>query len=193
MEARLVILFLPILSFHDFDMNPAPSLLSDPLLEEALLYWRGKGAGRPMPSRTDLDPVEIPKLLPHVMLIDVVAPGRYRFRLIGTAIADEQGLNATGSDVREVLKGVRLEDHILALLDECVRERRALYSECLFFSSESGLVERHTKRLLLPLSRDGKSVNMIFKLQLFLHIDPTARERHLIEARPFKEIAHALL
>jgi hypothetical protein len=174
-------------------MNPVRPPFTDPLLEEALLYWRGKAADRPMPSRANLDPVEMPKLLPHVMLIDVVAPSRYRFRLIGTAIADEQGLNVTGSDVGEVLTGVQLRNHVVALLDECVRERRPLYSECLFFSSEGGLVERHTKRLFLPLSQDGESVNMIFKLQIFIHIDPMARERHFIEARPFKEIAHTLL
>ncbi len=174
-------------------MQPAHPPVTDPRLEEAHVYWQSKKAGRPMPRRADLDPIEIPKLLQHVMLIDVEGPGRYRFRLIGTAIADEHGINATGSDVADVVKGQELKSHVTALLDECVRERRALYSECLFFSPESGLVERHTKRLLMPLSEDGETVTMIFKLQIFLHIDPMARERHLLEPRPFKEIAHHLL
>jgi hypothetical protein len=146
-----------------------------------------------MPSRADLDPIEIPKLLPYVTLIDVLAPGRYRFRLIGTAIAEEQGLNATGREVVETIKDTEFRDHVVGLLDECVRERRVLYSECLFFSPESGIAERHTKRVFMPLSQDGETVNMVFKLQVFLHIDPAARERHFLERRAFKEVAHALL
>jgi hypothetical protein len=31
-----------------------------------------------MPRRADLDPTEIPKLLPDVMLVDVLPSGRYR-------------------------------------------------------------------------------------------------------------------
>ncbi len=174
-------------------MSAVPLPFSGPLLEEAFQYWRGKAGDRRMPSRTDLDPVEIPKLLTHVALLDVVGPSRYRFRLIGTAIADEQGLNATGRELSEAVTGPELRDHVIALCDECVRERRPLYSECLFFSPESGLIERHTKRLFMPLSQDGETVNMIFQLEIFLHIDPMARERHFIEPRSFKEIAHALL
>jgi hypothetical protein len=49
-----------------------------------------------MPRRADLDPTEIPKLLPDVMLVDVLPSGRYRYRLIGTGNARAHGVNATG-------------------------------------------------------------------------------------------------
>ena len=40
-------------------------------LKKLWVYWRSKLNGREMPSRGDLDPVEIPELLPYVALIEV--------------------------------------------------------------------------------------------------------------------------
>ena len=45
----------------------------------------------------------------------------------------------------------------------------------------------------MPLSTDGRTANMIFVVQVFLHIDRATRERHFVEARPYKEVAHILL
>jgi hypothetical protein len=146
-----------------------------------------------MPTRNDLDPVDIPRLLPHVMLVEVHGPGRYRYRLIGTANAQEHGMNATGRFVHEVLKGAEYRGHVMRLYDECVEMRRSLYSECLFLSSADGAIERHTKALFMPLSRDGEHVDQVFVAQVFLHIDQNTRDQHFIIARPFKEILHALL
>jgi hypothetical protein len=74
-----------------------------------------------------------------------------------------------------------------------VRERRPLYSECLFFPPGREEPERHTKVLFLPLSTDGEQVNMIFVVQIFLYIDRATRERHFVDTRPYKEIVHILL
>jgi hypothetical protein len=43
------------------------------------------------------------------------------------------------------------------------------------------------------LSADGLSVNQILVVQVYFYMDPAARERHFIDVRPFKEIAHVLL
>ena len=152
-----------------------------------------KAAGRRLPRRADLDPADIPLLLPHVMLVDVLPPGRYRYRLIGTENAREQGINATGRDLDEVLPGPEYRSHVLGLYDECVRTRHALYSECLFLSPDRYGPERHTKVLFLPLSNDGETINMVLVGQVFFYLDATARERHFIDTKPYKEIAHTPL
>lgn len=174
-------------------METPASPITDPRLAEALAYWRRKCAGRAMPGRADIDPIEIPKLLPHVMLVDVLGPGRYRYRLIGTENAAEHGINATGLDLENVLTGPDYRAHVLALYDECVAARRPLYSESLFLSPQGQMVERHTKVLFMPLSGDGESVGIVFVMQIFLHHDQTARERHMIEPGRYREIAHQLL
>jgi hypothetical protein len=173
-------------------METASLPITDERLRAAYDYWRQIAAGSAMPRRRDLDPADIPRLLPHVMLVDVVEGGRYRYRLIGTANAREHGMNATGLFVDVAMKG-EYRAHVLRLYDECVRERRALYSESLFLSSAGGAIERHTKVLFMPLSEDGATVSQVFVGQVFLHIDRNTRDQHFVVARPFKEITHALL
>lgn len=169
------------------------AVFSDPRLEQAYAYWRAKAGDRPMPSRADIDPTDIPQLLPDVMLVERLDGGRYRYRLIGTENASAQGVNATGRFLDEVLPGPGYAAHVLSLYDECVEQRRALYSECLFFSPGRSEPERHTKVVFMPLSSEGSTVNMILVIQVFHYIDRATRERHFVEARPYKEIAHILL
>jgi hypothetical protein len=169
------------------------SPFTDPRLEQAYEYWRRKAAGRKLPRRRDIDPVEIPKLLPDVMLVDVEPDGRYRYRLIGTENSQAHGMKATGRHLDEVLPGPEYRNHVLALYDESVQKKQALYSECLFLSPQRLAPERHTKVLFMPLSEDGETVNMVFVLQIFLYIEQGTRERHFLDSPPYREIVHVLL
>jgi hypothetical protein len=128
-----------------------------------------------------------------VMLVDVPPDRRYRYRLIGTENARAQGMNATGRFLDEVLPGPEYKAHVLALYDECVTRRRPLYSECLFLSPHGNAAERHTKVVFMPLSEDGESVNIVFVVQVFVYIAQATRDRHFLDAPPYREIAHVLL
>ena len=174
-------------------MDPPVPSITDARLQNGYAYWRGKSLNGRLPARADIDPREIPKLLPHVMLVDVEAPGRFRYRLIGTENALAQGMNATGRYLDEVLPGPEYRAHVIRLYDGCVGARRPLYSESLFLSPQDGAVERHTKVLFLPLAGDGQAVDMVLVLQVFLYIDQQTRNRHFVEQRPYQEIVHALL
>jgi len=49
------------------------------LLQQGYRYWDAKRAGKSMPSRADIDPIEMPALLPHVVLLEVlrdIEPGQ---------------------------------------------------------------------------------------------------------------------
>jgi hypothetical protein len=102
----------------------ATTPITDARLQEALDYWRRKSAGKAMPRRADIDPIDIPKLLPDVMLVEVLSSGRYRYRLIGTENTEAQGVHATGRYLDEVLPGPEYKAHVLGLYDECVQSRR---------------------------------------------------------------------
>ena len=39
----------------------------------ALSYWESIRSGRALPRRCDIDPTQIPRLLPYIMLVDVLA------------------------------------------------------------------------------------------------------------------------
>lgn len=166
---------------------------TDARVAAAFYYWRRKRAGRSMPSRADIDATEIPKLLPDLMLVDVLGDGRYRYRLIGAENARAQGVNATGRYLDEVIPGLEYKAHVTALYDECVRQRRPLYSECQFFSPQQQAPERHTKVLFLPLSDDDATVNAVMVAQVFIYIAQVSRDRHFIDAPAYRETTHVLL
>src|ERR1044072_3402441 len=97
--------------------------LADAYLRRALAYWQRKCGERHMPRRADIDPIEIPELLPFIRLVDVVAPGQYRYRVVGTEVEQMHGgLKFNGRFVHEALPPV-LAEHIVPVYDECVRER----------------------------------------------------------------------
>jgi hypothetical protein len=83
---------------------------ADPVLGAAL-YWRAKRGSRSMPARRDIDPVEMPKLLPHLVLIDHVGD-RYRFRLVGSELVYAYGRDYTGHYADEFFKGSRAKNII---------------------------------------------------------------------------------
>ena len=179
-------------SDREGDGGTTSSAVTDARIAAALDYWRAKAAGRPMPCRSDIDPIEIPKLLRDIMLVDVLPDGRYRYRLIGTGNTTAHGFSATGRYLDEVLPGREYRDHVLGLYDECVRERRPLYSECLFLSPRQQPA-RHTKVIFLPLSDDGDIINMVFVVQVFLYLDELTRERHFLDAPAYREITRIRL
>src|SRR6185295_3176433 len=72
--------------------------LGDPDLTRFYDLWASLRGDRPMPSRKDLDPLQIgSEFLPNLMLIDVLGePRRYRYRLIGTHVVTASGEDRTG-------------------------------------------------------------------------------------------------
>jgi len=65
------------------EINEMAEVIQSPRLRALIRYWHEKRGRRPMPSRSDIDPVEIPRLLPIALIADARA-NPTRIRLIGT-------------------------------------------------------------------------------------------------------------
>lgn len=166
--------------------------IADARLRALFDYWAGKRGERAMPARADLDPLEIPTLLPIIGLVDVLDGGaRFRYRLVGTEIVDVAGHDPTGRFLDEVLPDSGYADYLIGLFREVTRERRPLYGESDFHGQ--GHIERRVRRLLMPLSRDGRSVDMIFGGQVAVASRPGAQTPGNDDGGPFHEIARVLL
>ena len=140
--------------------------LDDPLLREIYAYWRLKRGARRMPSRRQIDPTELPRLLPHLVISEPVEGGeRFRYRLAGTAVARAIGLDPTGRCVEDVASG-GYRDYINGLHRTVCRERVPVFAASAYVSAARG---RHyfARRLLLPLSDDDQAVNQILSLVIF--------------------------
>ena len=141
--------------------------LSDPGLVCFYDYWESLCGSRQMPSRKDINPVQVPRgYLPNIMLIDVLHdPQRYRYRLVGSNIVTATGENRTGRFFAEVRF---FQDHpgVLPQYETIVRTRQPLYSLEPFtnFNTQSAY---EVDRLILPLSNDGQRVDTLLVLFQF--------------------------
>ena len=76
--------------------------LTDSRLGALFAYWDSKRDGKPMPRRSDIDPVEMRQWLGNLLLIDVTAEGKFVYRLYGTRFVDNFGRDMTGRSVDDL-------------------------------------------------------------------------------------------
>src|SRR3546814_5237666 len=105
----------------------AADVIVEPELREIYHYWSGKRGGRCYPTRADIRPEEIKRLLPFVLLLDVLDEGRhFRFRLVGTDAAS--GIDPTGKLLHEAAPGGVYLNHLSALFSRGAAGPGALYN-----------------------------------------------------------------
>lgn len=156
--------------------------LVEPRLRRLYDYWRERWRGEAPPARADIDPAELKPLLPNLALVDVEEePRRFRFRLVGTDIVQRYGEEITGRRLDEVGLGCELAA-IAEQYDETVREQAPTY--CRHELPRPGGKRVKYERLLLPLSSDGRRIDMLLggyyplglDTPLTLHDGSAARE-----------------
>lgn len=156
--------------------------IGDARLARLYEYWRAKRGGRRCPARTDIDPVEIPALLPHLILTEVVEGGaRFRWRLVGTEVERHFGTSMTGRCIDERLRGQYL-DYLLGLYRTLLAGSTPVYSENSYTTRTGGWDAcsevLRTNRLMLPLATDGEIVDMVLLGQVFFA--NSARAEHTV-------------
>jgi hypothetical protein len=119
-------------------------------------HWLGKASGRGMPAHRDIDPLDIPKVLPHIALVDK-RDGQFRFRLVGTNITEMIGRDLTGAPVDSHAgnAGAPLE----GLAQRVFTMGRPIFVTG-FFKTRLEAIQ-NVSALFLPLSDDGAHVNMM--------------------------------
>jgi len=122
-------------------------------------YWEKQRGDRLMPSRTDIDPVDIPRLLPHVLMYNVDGPGRYTVRLVGEAVRSFVGRNTAGLPAGTTM-AERAAKMVIHILDTVVTERAPKFrAGKAHWHPEKG--HRTYEACFLPLSNDGSAVNIV--------------------------------
>jgi hypothetical protein len=134
--------------------------LAAQIVDPALSYWEGIRGSRAMPRRSDIDPAEIPRLLPFVMLVDVLDnPLDFRFRLVGTEIDAITAVNLRGqrfSESRQLSPGSNVWSDYLSV----ATTGQPLTGNVDYVGTDRYV--RAIRHCLMPLSDDGARVNMIF-------------------------------
>lgn len=125
------------------------------------LYWRSKYTGD-LPSRQDLDPIQIPHLLPNIMLVDVYLSDqtqRLRFRLVGERHVEMMGRNPVGEYFDHMPEIRDDEGKIISIYHEVISRRQPHYWVRQFIDPVKSW--RYYERVVCPLSSDGRAVDML--------------------------------
>ncbi len=148
-----------------------PAQIVEPELSELYHYWQGKCGGRRCPARRDVDPLDIPLLLAHLILVDTdESLQAFRYRLFGTEVCRGFGNDRTGATLGDLAAGV--ENHEFVFAGYWRAYELALpdyfHGRTVSFSKDY----KRYSRLLLPLSGDGERVDMILGGMVFFQGDP---------------------
>ncbi len=85
-------------------------------------YWLDRSAGRKMPTRADIQPTKIPRILPAISLIDIHDElGKSRIRLAGTRLREIYDREITGMCIEDLDWGDK-RDYWLASYRRTVQE-----------------------------------------------------------------------
>jgi len=134
--------------------------LVDDRLRHLFAYWQEKRAGRAMPRRADIDPLDFPYILGSVTLIEVLPQldglPRFRFRLYGTEMVAHSGTDMTGRYVEDFPGPVfaeKLKQSYMTVVKTVapLRVERRQFIDDRYYDSEG---------ILLPLG-EGSRVDMI--------------------------------
>jgi len=136
-----------------------------PKLRRLYDYWDGKRGERPMPSRADLDPIDIRFAIGDVILAEVLdeTPPRFRIRLHGTNLSERTSFDLTGKMLDE-MPAPEFRDLSRRSFTKVVRTREPLHA--LADRSLDGRMQRY-EAIILPLSGDGERVDRLLIGMIF--------------------------
>jgi hypothetical protein len=152
-----------------FTPDPVETILASPINQAALAYWQQQRGGKLMPARDDLFPADMISFLPNIILLDVLRdPLDFRYRLIGTKVTLQMlHTDNTGLTMRELEnKGQGPDSKIFGNCQRAVETCSPVAAQTPYVGKNSDF--KATEDVILPLSADEKTVNMLFVTAEFL-------------------------
>ncbi len=145
--------------------------IRDAELRELYAYWRSKHRSGRLPARVDVDPLDIPRLLKHIAILEVVGEAEdFVFALAGSRIEDVHGRGLKGLSLQQLREEVEVspsKDKYVA----AVRTREPQFQDANL--KEFGKAYWACRRIILPLSSDGERVDALLMGAVFRSIgDP---------------------
>jgi hypothetical protein len=155
---------------EEIDGAALATRIGDARLATVYAYWWARRPGPPggpsrLPARADIEPLELYRMLPQLLLADVVgAQQRIRYRVVGTEIVARWGTDDTGRYLDEMPPG-SATDLSIKLYQIALSRRAALYSET-NLRPDNDIGVSLLCRLILPLASDGVTVDMVLAGQV---------------------------
>lgn len=137
------------------------------VLDLGLSYWESKIVDGRIPARRDIEPLDIPELLPQIILLDVSRdPWNFRFRLIGTNVVYHLSEDWTGSWFSQI-GHMAAPSRIFTACVNVASSGNPLRNQIPYIGPHSNFIS--SEDLILPLSDDGATID---KLLVFVEYFP---------------------
>jgi hypothetical protein len=137
-----------------------------PDIRTVVAYWQAIHPEAGLPGRQHFDPLDIPKLLPSIRMLDVVGePPRFKVRLMGTKVCEGAGGDYTGRYLDEAYPKFA-QSSAACGLDFVLRTGRLNWrrgNPVMLNGKELMMIER----VFLPFARNGKKIDMILSCILY--------------------------
>jgi hypothetical protein len=145
----------------------APPEGCSPKITALFEYWQAiHPGGGLLPGRQHFDPLQVPRLLPHLWLLDVFRdPWRFRVRLLGTSIVEFIGREDTGRWLDEVLHGFEGSEVYQCLTITAGKGCPTYHESKILSNPEKTYVT--AERLYLPLAGDGHTPDILLNMTLY--------------------------
>jgi len=153
--------------------------LDDDRLVRLFEYWTIRKGDRRMPSRSDIDPLDLKEHMGQLHLIDVLGPEDFRYRIHGSRVTNPDLTDMTGksaSDYHDTAFASMTTRHY----QSCVDAKAPVFHHIV---GEIQLHRYEYKRLSLPLSKEGTVVNMILASPIRIVIPSSLSHRGRFEDR----------
>jgi hypothetical protein len=139
-------------------LRESASSIWEPRLRQLYSYWLARTGSRRYPARRDIDPSDVPYILPHLMLIDVLRePLRFRVRVHGTERVRRAGYDLTGKS----LEDIPTPQYRSYAIERCRKLVKTAEPALVHYARElDGRYYRY-EAVWLPLSEDGKQVSQL--------------------------------
>jgi hypothetical protein len=137
----------------------APPPIKHPKLRQLYEYWDEKRGARVMPSRADLDPIDIRFAIGDVILVDALdeSPPRFRIRLHGTNLSERTNFDLTGKMLDE-MPAPEFRELSTRSFRRVLRTREPLHT--LAARLLDGRMQRY-EAIIMPLSSDGERIDRL--------------------------------
>ncbi len=148
-----------------------PDSIDNPTLDFFIRRWNEKRGDRAMPARTAFEMREIKAYVGWICLLDALPDfSDFRYRLVGSRVADYFLGDGTGKTIRELFQAndKPLGHAMLWVYQKTCREKLPLRisAPC---GSWRGRHFPNTDALYLPLSKDGEVADMAMTIFTFNH------------------------
>ena len=133
--------------------------IKSPRLRRLYEYWYSRRLADRPPHRNSIDPLDIPRLLPIVFLVEVKTdPLMFRFRLVGSEFVRKYGRDFTGLTLDQVNRHGNYE---AIRRDYCACTERLAPVVSRHSSVNDHGIYWNYERILMPLIDEDNQVNMI--------------------------------